>query len=170
MNRNFSMNCRERICVETIPVIALPSISDDCPARFTFSSNRENFLVSNTPAFLNADSSPESRARGEMLCRHLGVRFEVTDITTILSARPTTDTYSLEQSQDEVYFVLPYHQMDIVLFGLNHGKTPVEVAEETGLTPEQVTRVFRDIQTKRKTTLPLRRKPIFLDRVPEIEF
>ena len=32
------------------------------------------------------DSSPESRMRGELLCRHLGVRFEVTDITPILSA------------------------------------------------------------------------------------
>jgi len=33
-----------------------------------------------------SDSSPESRARGETLCSHLGVRFEVTDITPILSA------------------------------------------------------------------------------------
>ena len=86
-----------------------------------------------------------------------------------LSADPTTDTYSLEQSQDEFYFVLPYHLMDIALFGLNHGKTHAEVAEETGLTPEQVGRVFRDIQAKRKTTLPLHRKPILLDGVPEID-
>ena len=49
-------------------------------------------------------------------------------------------------------------------------KTPAEVAGETGLTPEQVSRVFRDIQVKRKTTLPLHRKPILLDGVPEIEF
>lgn len=87
----------------------------------------------------------------------------------ILSASPTTDTYSLEQSQDEFYFVLPYEQMDIALFGLNHGKTALEVAKETRLTLEQVNRVFRDIQAKRKTTLPLHRKPILLDKVPEIE-
>ncbi|MBP2676891.1 MAG: synthase [Deltaproteobacteria bacterium] len=33
-----------------------------------------------------ADSSPESWARGEILCRHLGVRSEATNITPILSA------------------------------------------------------------------------------------
>src|SRR4030067_959290 len=85
-----------------------------------------------------------------------------------LSASPTTDTYSLEQSQDEFYFLLPFEQMDIAMFGLHQGKTAEEVAKETGLTPEQVNRVFRDIEAKRKTTLPLHRKPILLDRVPEI--
>ena len=87
----------------------------------------------------------------------------------ILSASPTTDTYSLAQSQDEFFFLLPYYQMDIAMFGRNHGKTAEEVAKETGLSPEQVNRVFRDIETKRKTTLPLHQKPILLDRVPEIE-
>jgi NAD+ synthase len=33
----------------------------------------------------------------------------------IRTARPTTDTYSLEQGQDEFFFALPYDKMDMVL-------------------------------------------------------
>jgi NAD+ synthase len=42
------------------------------------------------------------------------------------------------------------------------------VAEETGLTAEQVERVFQDIRTKRRTTQPLHMKPILMDPVPEV--
>ena len=144
-----------------------------------FHADRLNYAVIGTPNRLeydqgffvkNGDGSADVKPIAHLyktqvyeLGRFLGLP------ENILSASPTTDTYSLEQSQDEFYFVLPYHQMDLVLFGLNHGKTPAEVAAETGLTPEQVIRVFRDIQTKRKTTFPLHRKPILLEPVPEIE-
>ncbi len=144
-----------------------------------FHADRLNFAVIGTPNRLeydqgffvkNGDGSADVKPVAHLyksqvyeLGRFLGLP------ENILSASPTTDTYSLEQSQDEFFFLLPYYQMDIAMFGLNHGKTAEEVAEETGLTPEQVNRVFRDIETKRKTTLPLHRKPILLDRVPEIE-
>src|ERR1700674_1291751 len=36
---------------------------------------------------------------------------------------PTTDTYSMPQSQEEFYFSLPYEKMDLVLYGKNHGYT-----------------------------------------------
>jgi NAD+ synthase len=36
----------------------------------------------------------------------------------ILTAKPTTDTYSLEQGQDEFFFALPYGTMDVVLYEL----------------------------------------------------
>src|SRR3972149_618363 len=39
----------------------------------------------------------------------------------IRTAKPTTDTYSLAQGQDEFFFALPYDTMDVVLHGLNHG-------------------------------------------------
>jgi len=35
----------------------------------------------------------------------------------IRTATPTTDTYSLEQGQDEFFFALPYETMDVVLYG-----------------------------------------------------
>jgi NAD+ synthase len=72
----------------------------------------------------------------------------------IRTAKPTTDTYSLEQGQDEFYFALPYDKMDVVLHGLNYGLPALRVAEETGLTPDQVERVFQDIRIKRRTTPP----------------
>jgi len=46
--------------------------------------------------------------------------------------RPTTDTYSLPQSQDEFYFSLPYEQMDLCLWGRNHGLPAAEVAAGLG--------------------------------------
>ena len=86
----------------------------------------------------------------------------------IRTAKPTTDTYSLEQGQDEFFFALPYDKMDIVMFGLNHGMTPERVAEESGLTPVQVTLVYQDIRNKRRTTHPLHMKPVLMEPVPEI--
>ena len=97
------------------------------------------------------------------LGRYLGLPGE------ILNTIPTTDTYSLEQRQDEFYFTVPYEKMDLILHGLNAGKDPGVVSSETGLTPVQVQRVMRDIVTKRKTTLPLHLKPILIEPVPEIQ-
>ncbi len=88
----------------------------------------------------------------------------------IRSAKPTTDTYSLEQGQDEFFFALPYNKMDVVLHGLNHGMGAARVAEEAGLTVEQVERVFQDIRNKRRTTRPLHMKPVLMEPVPEIEY
>jgi NAD+ synthase len=87
----------------------------------------------------------------------------------IRTATPTTDTYSLTQGQDEFYFALPYDKMDVVLYGLNHGMSAARVAEETGLTADQVDRVFQDIRTKRRTTHPLHMKPVLMESIPEIE-
>jgi NAD+ synthase len=87
----------------------------------------------------------------------------------ICAAKPTTDTYSLQQGQDEFYFVLPYDRMDIILCGLNGGKAAGEVASEVGLTAEQVERVFRDIRTKRTTTRQLHLGPILVEPIPEIK-
>ncbi len=87
----------------------------------------------------------------------------------VVNSTPTTDTYSLEQGQDEFYFSLPYGKMDIVLYGLNHGKNEGEVAQAAGLTEDQVRRAFADIRGKRRTTGRLHWKPLLLETVPEIE-
>jgi len=68
----------------------------------------------------------------------------------ILNRPPTTDTYSLPQTQEEFYFCLPYQTMDLVLYGKANGYTPAEIAPELGLSPEQIERVFRDIDAKRR--------------------
>lgn len=81
---------------------------------------------------------------------------------------PTTDTYSMPQSQEEFYFSLPYGLMDLCLFGKNNGIPPGGVAAAAGLTEEQVLRVFRDIDQKRKTTEYLHKPPLLAGDVPEM--
>jgi NAD+ synthase len=82
---------------------------------------------------------------------------------------PTTDTYSLSQGQDEFYFSLPYDRMDLCLYGKNNGYSPEQVSPAVDLTPEQVQRVFDDIDTKRATTRYLHMAPVLVEKVPEIE-
>ena len=82
--------------------------------------------------------------------------------------RPTTDTYSLPQSQDEFYFSLPYEQMDLCLWGKNQGLSAAEVAAGLGMKPEQIERVFKDIDQKRRTTRYLHLKPQLIEPVSEV--
>ena len=56
------------------------------------------------------------------LARHMKLPKEICE------AIPTTDTYSLAQGQDEFYFALPYAQMDLALYALNHGYSAEELA------------------------------------------
>jgi NAD+ synthase len=82
---------------------------------------------------------------------------------------PTTDTFSLAQTQEEFYFALPYDLMDLCLYGFNHSIASEEVANKIGLTAEQVGRVYQDISTKRRTTLPLHLPPLLAGDVREIK-
>lgn len=141
-----------------------------------FHADRLNYAVAGTPNRLEydqgffvklgdgaADLKPIAhlyKTQVYAMAAHLGVPAEI-------QARPsTTDTYSLEQSQEEFYFSLPYQRMDLCLYGLNHGIATAEVAEATGLTVEQVERVYRDIVQKRRTTAYLHSAPMLVDEVP----
>ncbi len=87
----------------------------------------------------------------------------------ICSRPPTTDTYSLPQSQDEFYFALPYDKMDLCLYGKNNSYLPEEVAESVSLTPEQVQLVYNDIDSKRKATRYQHFAPQLIEDVMEIK-
>jgi NAD+ synthase len=80
----------------------------------------------------------------------------------ICSRSPTTDTYSLPQSQEEFYFSLPYDRMDLALYGYNHGYSAAEVGQALDLTVDQVERVFRDIEGKRRVADYLHAAPVRL--------
>jgi len=81
---------------------------------------------------------------------------------------PTTDTFSMPQTQEEFYFALPYAKMDVCLYGRNHQVPVAEVAAAAGLTPEQVERVYKDIDQKRRTTRYLHTPPKLVEPVTEI--
>ncbi len=87
---------------------------------------------------------------------------------TVCGRPPTTDTYSLPQGQDEFYFSLNYELMDLCLYGKNNGYAPSELTEATGLRPEQIERVYRDIDNKRRTTRYLHLSPQLVEKVAEL--
>ena len=125
-----------------------------------YHSDRLNYIVTGTPNLLEydqgffvklgdgaADIKPIAhlyKSQVYQLAEHLGVP------ETIRRRPPTTDTYSLSQSQEEFYFSLPYDQMDLCLYARNNGVPAAAVGEALGLTADQVERVFRDIDSKRK--------------------
>lgn len=83
---------------------------------------------------------------------------------------PSTDTYPMQQSQEEFYFSVPYDKMDFCLYGKNHGVSPEEVASVAHMTVEQVDRVYRDIDAKRNATRYLHTPPVLIERVDEISY
>lgn len=83
----------------------------------------------------------------------------------ILQRPPTTDTYSLPQTQEEFYFCLPYEKIDLVLYGKNNGYEASEIALAAGLSPEQVSHAFRDIEAKRRVARYLHAQPGLVESV-----
>lgn len=96
------------------------------------------------------------------LARHLGLP------QGICSSTPTTDTYSLQQGQDEFYFALPYRQMDLALWAHNHQLPPAELAQVLGLTTEQASHIYADIEAKRRATAYLHARPVLVEPVSEV--
>jgi len=96
------------------------------------------------------------------LAEYLGVPAEIRQRT------PTTDTYSLPQTQEEFYFALPMATLDLVLYAHNLGLDPGAVGGELGRTPDEAARALRDIDQKRAATRYLHVPPLLVDAVPEI--
>jgi len=82
---------------------------------------------------------------------------------------PTTDTYSLAQTQEEFFFALPYAQMDVCLWGYNHQTPATEVASVLGLAPDKVERVYADIRAKCRSTEYLHRPALLAEPRVELE-
>jgi NAD+ synthase len=97
------------------------------------------------------------------LAEYLGVPAEIRKRT------PTTDTYSLPQTQEEFYFALPTATLDLVLHAHNQGLDPTAVALELGRTPDEAARALRDVDQKRAATRYLHLPPLLVDPVPELE-
>jgi NAD+ synthase len=93
------------------------------------------------------------------LAAYLGVPDEI-------RCRPaTTDTYSLEQTQEEFYFSLPLEKMDLCLYGKNHDISAPDLAPAVGLDSQQVERAYRMIESKRKVAQYLRAAPLLIEEV-----
>ena len=135
-----------------------------------YHADRLNYAVAGTPNRLEydqgffvkqgdgaADVKPIAhlyKTQVYQLAAHLGIPEE------IRRRPPTTDTFSMPQTQEEFYFALPYDRMDLCLYALNHGIPAEEVAPLVELTPDQVSRVFKDIEAKRRSTKYLHTPPL----------
>jgi NAD+ synthase len=97
------------------------------------------------------------------LAEELGVPKE------IASKPPTTDTFSMEQTQEEFFFGMSHERLDLCLFAFNKGVAPAEVAPVVHLTTDQVERVYRDIEAKRRTTRYLHMHPLYVEPIPEVQ-
>ena len=78
------------------------------------------------------------------MARHLGAPEE------ICCQLPSTNTYSLPQTQEEFYYALPYEKADIALQALLKGIAAAEVAPALGITAGQMEAVYRDFGGKRR--------------------
>lgn len=95
------------------------------------------------------------------LAEYLGVPDE------IQRRQPSTDTYSLGQSQEEFYFSMPLEKMDLCLYGKNHGIAAVDLTGATGLTIAQIEQVYSSIDAKRKVAGYLHGAPLLIDKVDQ---
>jgi NAD+ synthase len=143
-----------------------------------FHADRLNYAVTGTPNRLeydqgffvkNGDGSADLKPIAHLyktqvyaMARALGLPQEV------CSAEPTTDTYSLPQGQDEFYFALPYREMDLALWALNHGVPGDKLAEALNISPQQAEWVYEDIRAKRRSTRYMHLSPQLVFDVPEI--
>jgi len=143
-----------------------------------YHADRCNYAVVGTPNLLeydqgffvkNGDGAADIKPIAHLyksqvyqLAEYLGVP------ETIRTRPPTTDTYSLPQTQEEFYFSLPYDKMDLCLYARNNGIDAADVAAALGLSEPQIERVFRDIDSKRRASRYLHLEPQLVAEVSEV--
>jgi len=137
-----------------------------------FHADRLNYAVVGTPNRLeydqgffvkNGDGSADVKPIAHLyktqvygMARHLGLP------DCVATAAPTTDTYSLAQGQDEFYFALPWPQMDLALWALEHRRPAGELAAALGIAEAAAAAVYTDIERKRSSTRYLHLAPLLL--------
>ena len=141
-----------------------------------FHADRMHYAVIGTPNRLeydqgffvkNGDGSADVKPIAHLyktqvytLARHLGLPLEV------CNSVPSTDTYSLQQTQDEFYFGLAYPQMDLALWASNHQVPAAVLANAIGIGEEQAKLIYRDIEAKRQATRYLHARPLLVEAIP----
>jgi NAD+ synthase len=138
-----------------------------------YHADRLNYAVAGTPNRLehdqgffvkNGDGAADLKPIAHLyktqvyaLAAHLKIPAEVRRRT------PTTDTWSLPQTQEEFYFPLPYHQMDLCLYAHDNGVPAQAAAVAVGLSADRVEHVYADIRAKRRATAYLHTPPLLVD-------
>jgi NAD+ synthase len=137
-----------------------------------FHADRLHYAVAGTPNRLEydqgffvkngdgaADFKPIAhlyKSQVYLLAEYLGIPEE------IRRRPPTTDTYSLEQSQDEFFFSLPYELMDMAIYARDHNLTAAGAAKQLGISEKQMQHVYGMIDSKRKSAQYLHLAPVLM--------
>ena len=137
-----------------------------------FHADRLNFAVLGTPNRLEyelgffvrggdglADIKPIAhlyKTQVYGMAAHLDLPRDIQDQT------PSTDTYSLPQTQEEFYYALPHDQMDLLLAAYDQKVSAEDAARAMALETAQVERVYRDITGKKRMAQRLMTDALFV--------
>jgi NAD+ synthase len=140
-----------------------------------YHADRLNYAVAGTPNRLeydqgffvkNGDGSADVKPIAHLyksqvyqLADYLGVAEEIRART------PTTDTYSLAQTQEEFYFGISLKKLDFCIYAVDHGVPAAQAAPVVGLSEEQVEEVYRDILGKRRSSRYQHEPPMLVEQV-----
>lgn len=137
-----------------------------------YHADRLNYAVAGTPNRLeydqgffvkNGDGAADVKPIAHLfktqvyqLAEYLGVPAEVS------RRPPTTDTWSMPQSQEEYYFSVDHATMDLCLYALDNGVPAAQLAKSSGLSVSQIETVWRDIAAKRRVAEYLHSPPLLI--------
>jgi len=135
-----------------------------------YHADRLNYAVAGTPNRLEyelgffvkgGDGAADLKPIAHLYKTQVYLLAEYLNIPQEIRMRPpTTDTYPLEQSQEEFYFSMPLDKMDLCLYGRDHSILPAELAPHVGLTTDQVERAYSMIDRKRVNARYLHAAPV----------
>lgn len=151
-------------------IVAATSMKQRTRKQFEyFHADRLNFAVLGTPNRLeydqgffvkNGDGAADVKPIAHLYKSQVYQLAETLGVPEEIRCRPpTTDTYSMPQSQEEFYFSLPYDKMDLCLYAVDNGVDAGTVARSLGYEAEQIERVFQDIAGKRRMSRYLHASP-----------
>jgi len=78
---------------------------------------------------------------------------------SILDRPPSPDTFSLEVSDDEFFFRLPYKTLDLFLWAMRDNIPPETISDVLGIDQHKVHRILQDIRHKYEISEHLRQMP-----------
>lgn len=138
-----------------------------------YHADRLNYAVAGTPNRLeydqgffvkNGDGSADVKPVAHLYKSQIYQLAELLELPEEIRSRtPTTDTYSLAQTQEEFYFGISLHKLDFCVYALDHGVSAAQAAPVVGLSVEQVDEVYRDILGRRRSTRYQHEPPMLVE-------
>lgn len=141
-------------------------------------ADRLQYAVAGTPNRLefdqgffvkNGDGAADLKPIAHLYKSQVRQLAEFYNLPAEIRERPsTTDTFSLEQSQEEFYFGISLRAFDLCLYGKNYSIAAEIVADRANLSCDLVRAIYAAIESKRKATAYLHSEPVLIEDVSEI--